>query len=139
MLLHDRAADGDQQPESLSQIIDAKGAWWEQLWCPDGVDVFDAYAAVPSDQRQLPGPLPNVEQFRSLLRTYRWRTAVGSDRWQPRSLGLLPDAAYEALLGVIRGMLLTGRIPSQMSLLLIGLIPKSDSGERPIGIFPTTL
>ena len=53
-------------------------------------------------------PLPTADELRSLSRTYRWRAAVGADRWQPRTLELLPDAALVSLVELRRFMLQTG-------------------------------
>ncbi len=35
--------------------------------------------------------------------------------------------------------ILTGRLPTHINLLLIGITPKSDGGERPVGVVPTVL
>ena len=83
--------------------------------------------------------MPSVEQFRVLVRSYRWNTAVGADHWQPRVLGLLPDYLIQSLLDLAKFMLLSGRMPHQIALLIVVLIPKSEGGQRPIGIFPTVL
>ena len=89
------------------------------------------------EERALPGPLPDPEEFRGLIRSYRWSTAIGADHWAPRSLGMLTDHLIQVLMELCAAMILNGAVPSQFSLLLVVLIPKTEGGERPIGIFPT--
>ena len=65
---------------------------WVQLWNPSDIhERFDYWQQLPPEDRALPGPLPTATQFKDLIKTYRWNTAVGADHWQPRTLGLLPD------------------------------------------------
>ena len=121
----------------LQSFIEGRCDFWEDLWCPK--DVISSHAALPAELRALPMPLPTADELRGLLRSYRWRTAVGADHWQPRSLELLPDSALLSLMELCRFMLLSGCIPRQFALLLVVLIPKPEGGERPIGIFPSVL
>ena len=121
----------------LQTYVEGRCDFWEALWCPQ--DLINSHAALPAQLRALPVPLPTADELRGLLRSYRWRTAVGADHWQPRSLELLPDSALSSLMELCRFMLLTGCIPKQFALLLVVLIPKPEGGERPIGIFPSVL
>ena len=53
--------------------------------------------------------------------------------WVLRLLGSLPDKGLTKKLAVIH-MAFRGKGPMQMLLTLIGLIPKTDGGERPIAL-----
>ena len=123
---------------SPQELIELKASPWKELWLPDGA-AFQAFDHVPFEERALPGPLPSPEEFRGLIRSYRWSTAIGSDHWAPRTMGLLTDQLVKDLLDLCGVMVLHGIVPSQFSLLLVVLIPKMEGGERPIGIFPTIL
>ena len=56
-----------------------------------------------------------------------------------QDLALLPDYLILALLILTKFMLLSGRMPKKIALLIVVLIPKVEGGQRPIGIFPTVL
>ena len=79
---------------------------------------------MPPQEHELPGPLPGADQFRGLVRSYRWNTAVGADHWQPRTLATLPEHLILTLLNLAKFMLLSGRMPMQIALLIVVLIPK---------------
>jgi hypothetical protein len=83
--------------------------------------------------------MPTVEQFRHVVCTYSWTTAVGADHWQPRYLGLLQDFLIERLIKLMEVMVLMAVAPSQFALLVVVLIPMGRRGEQPIGMFPTML
>ena len=53
--------------------------------------------------------------------------------WVLRLLGTLPYEGLKILLAIIH-MAFRGKMPRQMLLVLIGLLPKTDGGERPIAL-----
>ena len=56
--------------------------------------------------------------------------------WILRLLATLPDEGLKILLAITH-MALRGKIPMQLLLTLIGLIPKTDGGETPIALTAT--
>ena len=88
-------------PATPQQHIDVAARPWIDLWQPQE-ELFDASGLLEGVGRPLPGPLPSVDEFCGLLRTYRWSTAVGGDHWQPRALELLPDVALATLIRTMR-------------------------------------
>ena len=81
--------------------------------------------------------MPTVREAKALFHTYSWKTGVGTDWWQPRVLAYLPDERIGELIRFWEVCLRSAVMPTQVSLLLIHLIPKPDSSDRPIGVFPT--
>ncbi len=130
----------EAEPEALAlqEVVQAQAIPWVRLWTPD-LPEFQPLRRLPVHVRTLPGPLPSPAQFRDLLNIYRSNTAVGADHWQPRTIMLLPDRLIERLLALWRIFILTFMFPDQINLLQIVLIPETDGGGRPIGVFPTVL
>ena len=128
----------DLPAATLQELVELKAKPWKELWLPDGAE-FLPLLQLPLEERALPGPLPDPEEFRGLIRSYRWSTAIGCDHWAPRSLAMLSDQLIKDLVELCAAMILHGVMPTQLSLLLVVLIPKTEGGERPIGIFPTVL
>ena len=58
---------------------------------------------------------------------------LGLDLWVIPLFGTLPDPGLKVLLSIL-SLALRGKIPMQMLLTLIGLMPKPDGGERPIAL-----
>ncbi len=53
-----------------------------------------------------------------------------------RHFQLLSKESLEVLAAIYEGMELSGRMPRQIELVLIALLPKGSGGYRPIGLFP---
>ena len=89
---------GEDLPAATPQeLVELKAKPWKELWLPDGAEFFP-FAQLPVEERALPGPLPDPEEFRGLIRSYRWSTAIGADHWAPRSLGMLTDHLVQVLM-----------------------------------------
>ena len=76
-------------------------------------------------------PKFQLRRLRGILSGWPQKCGLGLDMWVLRLLGTLPDEGLKILLAIIH-MAFRGRVPMQMLLTLIGLIPKTDGGERPI-------
>jgi len=63
-------------------------------------------------------------------------TGKGSDNVAPRAFARLSDSLLRALCVILMAAELAGAWPSLVDFVLIVLIPKSDGGRRPIGLFP---
>ncbi len=133
-IINTATAPGDP---TVQEVVQATAYPWVQLWSSE-LPQFRADELLPFRDWSLPGPIPTATEFRDLI-AYRWNTAVGADHGQPRTLRWLSDHLIEWLFALWKIIILTGRIPIHINLLLIGLTPKSDGGERPITVFPTAL
>ena len=78
-------------------------------------------------------PKFSLRSLRGILRSSPAKSGLGLDMWVLRLLGTLPDEALNILLDIIH-LAFRGKIPMQLFLTLIGLIPKSDGGERPVAM-----
>ena len=78
-------------------------------------------------------PRFHLRSLRAILRSSPAKSGLGLDMWILRLLGTLPDEALNILLDIIH-LAFKGKIPMQLLPALIGLIPKSDGGERPIAM-----
>ena len=62
---------------------------------------------------------------------------MGADAIQPRAISRLSDNSISALAKILTAVEKQGDWPDALKLVLTVLIPKSDGGLRPIGLFPT--
>ena len=86
----------------------------------------------PADLDELP-PL-DAFSMRAAALSFPADTGLGADNIAPRALARLSDSALEAL-----ARLEAGSWCQVLSLVLIVLLPKTDGGLRPIGLFPTVI
>ena len=78
-------------------------------------------------------PKFQLRRLRGILLSWPAKCGLGLDMWVLRLLGTQPDEGLTKILAIIH-MAFRGKVPMQMLLTLIGLIPKTDGGERPIAL-----
>ena len=66
-------------------------------------------------------------------------TGLGGDKMQPRAVARLSVELIKWLCNLFMAAQMLGQWPLLWQLVLIVLLPKSDGGRRPIGLFPTTI
>ena len=66
-------------------------------------------------------------------------TGVGADNTSPRAIAYLPDGMRQRLADLSNKCEEEGSWPTRWQLVVIALIPKSDGGRRPIGLFPAVI
>ncbi len=115
---------------SLEQEADR----WSALW-KVGTDYFTAIDTNGCP----PPPALQVHIVRRGVLSFPCNTGVGSDNTAPRAFNRLSDEVLSAFCVLLLAMERLGDWPAIMRLVLIVLLPKSDGGNRPIGLFPTTI
>ena len=66
-------------------------------------------------------------------------TATGIDHFHPRHFSLLSDSALECFRVLLAKAIGMDHIPKSIDVLLVALLAKPESGDRPIGIFSSFL
>ena len=129
---------GPLRAATFDEVVEARAVPWCSLWKIDEpyVETFPLDGPM-ADLTDL--VFPSSFHLQGVLKSYRWSTSVGVDHWPPRLLGFLDDWHLDVLRGIIRSMVCMARSPRHFLHLLAHLIPKSDGGDRPIGVFPTLL
>ena len=87
----------------------------------------------------VPDRLLTAEDIRNAALTFPQATGVGADNTSPRAIAALPTAMRSRLADLLNQCERDGVWPSRWQLVVIALIPKSDGGRRPIGLFPATI
>jgi len=77
--------------------------------------------------------------IRDAAKTFPAGTGLGHDHISPRAFLRLSDAALEALARLFMAFEKRGAWADALNLVLIVLLPKTDGGVRPIGLFPTII
>ena len=95
--------------------------------------MFPSFSGEELDEIEIPSP----DELRRLSRKYKKRTSIGTDWIHPRCVALLSDSALLAMTFLWRVMLLHGQVPAAIATILISLIPKKESGDRPVANMPT--
>ena len=115
-------------------VVEKQALTWAALWRSGEPYSTPSY---PVHVQQLPSLLPC--SLRSAAASFPLGTGLGSDNISPRAILRLSDAALAAL-AVLRGSFeLLGHWTQALDLVLIVLLPKTDGGFRPIGLFPTII
>jgi len=125
---------GRQVPLSDQATVEAKADEWGSLWeeCSDYrapcIDVSNSTIAdmLPWAIRNAAAPFPV-------------NTGLGSDNISPRAILRLSEPGLVALAALFLAFEKLGSWCSSLDLVLIVLLPKSDGGLRPIGLFPTII
>jgi hypothetical protein len=130
--------DGAIRAGTFAEVVEARAVPWSRLWkIDDGYkDPFPIDHPIILDAGLIFPPVVGIKQ---LARTYRWNTSVGVDHWPPRMIGLIDDWLLQVLCHLIRLLVITARTPRHFHQLLVHLIPKTDGGDRPIGVYPTII
>ena len=72
--------------------------------------------------------------IRKVAPTYRLRTGLGTDCFNPRWLGWLSDVTLDGFAKLLMAIEAPGVWPTLVQQIVIALIPKADGGRRPIGL-----
>ena len=119
-------------PMSLQQSVDDTALGWAQQWSADSPLPPCEW---PADMGPLP-PMLELAAFKDSLVSFPTYLGLGWDDIHPRALLRLDDQILLALLRILFLCECAGEWPSFTSLVIIALLPKSDGGLRPIGLFP---
>ena len=122
-------------PMDKQESVDDEAEAWAQVW-REGQEEFKV--EWPAD---LGTPLPDVaiSTFREACGTFRNSVGLGWDKMHPKAIARCSDAAISCLIHLLALAERRGKWPSIVGIILIVLLPKSDGGRRPIGLFPTLI
>ena len=84
-----------------------------------------------------PPPALLADELRAAARTFPAGTGLGTENVAPRAFARLSTPLLQNFATLLYVCELTGFWPSCIALVMIALLPKSDGGRRPIGLFPT--
>jgi len=127
-----RPSDDDRQEVLCDQAdVEREAGEWASLWDEDAAYDLDVD---PHGCRNLI-PLRVWALQRAAL-TFPVGTGKGSDNVAPRAFARLSVSLLTALCVILMAAELDGRWPSIVDFVLIVLLPKTDGGRRPIGLFP---
>ena len=127
--------DGEARAPLHDQAqVEAEADGWAKQWNEGGQ--YDLVID-PTSSPQLEPLLPWAIRRAALL--FPSDTGVGCDNISPRAFARLSDEALQALARLYTAFELVGDWASIINLVLIVLLPKSDGGLRPIGLFPTII
>ena len=108
---------------------------WAALW-----NVTDDYDESMVDQLEdEPLELLGSWAIAAAASTFPADTGLGADNIAPRALCRLSDRGLSALAHLFAMFERAGRWTAVLNLVLICLLPKTDGGLRPIGLFPTPI
>jgi len=119
---------GDQA--SVEQDADSWARFWQEN-CLYNAHVVDEECPPPAALQ--------VALIRSAAMSFPIRTGLGGYNIAPRALARLSDGLLMWLIMVSAAAEKFGEWPAGLNLVMIALIPKSDKGRRPIGLFPTLI
>ena len=126
--------NADSIPLSGQSEVDREGRKWGVEW-----NAGNTPPALPWPQDILQGPLPAMTAgiVRAAARTFPVGTGLGWDKLHPRAVARCSDAALAALVRIFVLAEILGQWPQLIGVVLVCLIPKSDGGQRPIGLLPS--
>jgi len=121
------------QPLSRQQTVDGETDKWSAEWLAG-----NPYPHLPwPEQLGALLPTPTVDDLIGACCTFPAGTGMGWDGLHPRALARLPEAVLHALMCLLLTAESIGHWPAAIGPVLIALLPKTDGGLRPIGLFPT--
>ena len=137
------AAPRDNEGRTMDpqRVVNVECEAWKRIW-----HKFNGVSAAPwrvreggdsgrlglADHEQLP-PIAG-EQLREAADTYKEHTGRGCDAFHPKWFAWLSDELLAAFALLLMSLEKLGVWPSQISAILIALIPKNSGGTRPIGL-----
>ena len=123
-------------PLSDQAAVDAEALQWANLWQHE-LEYVTPRFDIPLETLSDILPLALQES----AATFPIDTGVGADNIAPRAYLRLSNAAIRTLAALLTALEKIGAWPSALNLVLIVLLPKTDGGLRPIGLFqgPTRL
>eukprot|EP00973_Karenia_brevis_P019811 2716071-Karenia_brevis.AAC.1 len=80
-----------------------------------------------------------VPAFREACQTFRNAVGLGWHKLHPKALARCSDYAIQCIIRMLAMAEQLGRWPEMIGVILIVLLPKTDGGRRPIGLFPTLI
>ena len=94
-----------------------------------------------------PPPRPGEEQLPPITAddliaaaaTFEYDTGLGADNISPRALLRLSTDAIEALIDIYHACEHAGTWPPALGMVAIVLLPNTEGGFRPIGLFPSLI
>ena len=122
-------------PLNTQQAVEAEADVWQALWTEDG----GPYTLQWPEQMGPRPPQPIVQELIAVCKTFPIGTGLGWDCWHPRALCCLPDDLLDSLVKLLMAAEAIGQWPRSLALVVIAMLPKSDGGMRPIGLFPTLI
>ncbi len=122
-------------PLAAQQTVKLEANEWGQEWAEDEVyeelQWPDAANHPPSDH--------TVQKIRYACMTFPAATGLSWDVLHPMSLCRLSDSTLALVITILSRAERTGNWPEAVEFVMIVLLPKSDGGRRPIGLFCTTV
>ena len=115
--------------------VEREAAEWAGQWAANAPYLHPVFP--PELLQALPPASP--AQIREAACTFPVSTGIGADNFAPRAVCRLTDRLLLALAAIFTAAENLGRWPDLVALVLIVLLPKSDGGFRPIGLFPTLI
>ena len=127
-----RVWSGSMAPLGAQAEIEGTAKQWATLWKED-----DEYKVTKwyFDQ-QPPSPITG-EMIREAALSFPIDTGLGADNLAPRAIARLSMKKLDALARLFMECEARGDWDKAVELVLIVLLPKTDGGKRPIGLFPT--
>ena len=114
--------------------VDSQADSWALLWQERAEYTLPEF---PIDSGRLAAMLPDA--IYGAARSFPVGTGLGQDNIAPRALLRLSRQAIVALAVLFEAFERRGQWTRVLDLVLIVLLPKSDGGFRPIGLFPTVV
>jgi hypothetical protein len=122
-----------RSPLADQMVVESQADELGQLWHEGSDYRLPSWPA--EHQQQLQQLLPWA--IRAAAATFPIGTGLGADNVSPRAFTRLSEDALAALAVLYAQFELVGRWASVLDLVLIVLLPQSEGGFRPIGLFPT--
>ena len=116
--------------------VECLGDFWASQW---GADMRVPEITWGDLDLQQPLPTITIDIARRGAGTFPGKTGLGWDKFHPRCINRMPDAAVLALIRIFILVELFGHWPASIGLVVVSLIPKSDGGRRPIGLLPSLI
>ena len=133
LLQHAQHQADPLRPLSDQEAVEVECSKWAKLWKADDEYVAPHFEAAECE----PLELLSVWAIKRAAASFPAGTGLGMDNVAPRAIIRLSEAAIVALALLFKAMELAGTWAETLNLVLIVLLPKSDGGLRPIGLFPT--
>ena len=124
-----------QAPLDRQQTVDAEAGEWASIW---NVGCKQYPIKWPECMGTAMPPL-SVRVFRDACATFAELVGLGWDKMHPRALASCSDALIGLFIRVLIWAESKGEWFRAIGVVMIALIPKSDGGRRPIGLFPTLI
>ena len=128
-------ARGSEQPLHCQGAVEAEADKWAKEWmvdCPEPIPIWPAAIGEPL-------PVLSVDVALHACVDFPMGTGLGWDQLHPRALQRISRNAFGALMRLFMLAELLGRWPTNIGVVIVALIPKSDGGRRPIGLCPTLI